>query len=49
MRPSLAIQIHRAAIHEIVHRYRGRNPRIFGTAALPATLAASLQRDMRAL
>ena len=33
MKPSLALQIHRAAVHEIVGRHHARNPRVFGSAA----------------
>jgi len=33
MKPSLALDIHREAIREIVSRHRGRNPRVFGSAA----------------
>lgn len=32
MRPSLALQIHRAAIREIALRHRVRNVRVFGSA-----------------
>jgi len=33
MRPSLALELHREAIHEIVHRHRALNPRVFGSVA----------------
>jgi hypothetical protein len=33
MRPSLAMQIHRDAIHEIVTRHHALNPRVFGSAS----------------
>ena len=31
MRPSVALQAHRAAIRSVVERYRARNPRVFGS------------------
>ncbi|MFA6971245.1 MAG: nucleotidyltransferase family protein [Gallionella sp.] len=31
MKPSLALQLHRTAIREIVERHRSRNPRVFGS------------------
>ena len=31
MKPSLALQLHRAAIRQIVERHRSRNPRVFGS------------------
>jgi predicted nucleotidyltransferase len=33
MRPSLALQTHRHAIHEIVQRHHAGNPRLFGSTA----------------
>lgn len=31
MKPSTALNLHRAAIRELVGRYRARNPRVFGS------------------
>lgn len=31
MRPSAAIEIHRAAIRQLVERHRARKPRVFGS------------------
>jgi len=31
MRPSVALQAHRAAIRSVVERYRASNPRVFGS------------------
>ncbi|HEX7455596.1 MAG TPA: nucleotidyltransferase family protein [Gallionella sp.] len=31
MKPSLALQLHRTAIREVVERHRSRNPRVFGS------------------
>lgn len=31
MKPSLALQLHRTAIRQIVERHRSRNPRVFGS------------------
>ncbi len=31
MRPSVALQTHRALIRSVVERYRARNPRVFGS------------------
>jgi len=33
MRPSLALELHRDAVVEIVARHRALNPRVFGSAA----------------
>jgi predicted nucleotidyltransferase len=33
MRPSLALSTHRDAVHEIVRRHHGLNPRVFGSVA----------------
>ncbi len=33
MRPSLALELHRDAVFEIVARHRALNPRVFGSAA----------------
>lgn len=32
MKPSLALQTHRASIRSVVERHRARNPRVFGSA-----------------
>jgi uncharacterized protein len=31
MKPSVALQNHRAAIRQVVERYRAKNPRVFGS------------------
>ena len=31
MKPSVALQTHRALIRSVVERYRARNPRVFGS------------------
>ena len=31
MKPSIALQTHRAAIRSVVERHRARNPRVFGS------------------
>lgn len=31
MKPSVALQTHRAVIRSVVERYRARNPRVFGS------------------
>jgi hypothetical protein len=41
MRPSIAMNANRAAIHEIVRRHRASNPRVFGSVARSEDTKAS--------